>query len=199
MSILDNFKEALGRCTNPNKNTGKMEVMDALKYYYRVMILPMIVSVVLALIFGIFVGSALGGVGSIFGGVVTAVIAVVYFIVLIPIGLLFSAAVLQLFAKMVFGIYKGNYSRTFTAVMFGALPVILFYWLGFIPVLGMLLLVFGLWSIYTTVVSLSKQHNISLGKAFLGWIITAVILAVIEIVLVVVGLQAFGLGNLLHL
>ncbi len=196
MEIFDNFKKALDRCTNPNKNTDKMDVMDAIKYYYKVMILPMIASIVLALIGG---SVALSPIVSGMFGIVNAVFAAVSFLILFPIGMLLSAAVIQLFSKMVFGIFKGNYSKTFTAMMFGTLPVVLFYWLTYIPILGMLILLFAIWSIYVTTVSLSKQQNVSIGKAFLGWLIPTVILAVIELVLMFVMFASLGLAGLMHL
>jgi hypothetical protein len=197
MEIFDNFKKALDRCTNPNKNTDKMDVMDAIKYYYKVMILPMIASIAIALIVGSV--ATLSPISTGAFGIVSAVFAAVSFLILFPIGMLLSAAVIQLFSKMVFGIFKGNYSKTFTAMMFGTLPVVLFYWLTYIPILGMLILLFAIWSIYVTTVSLSKQQNVSIGKAFLGWLIPTVILAVIELVLMFVMFASLGLAGLMHL
>ena len=216
MDIVKDFKDGLDRIIHPNKNRDKMSIEKALRFYYRVMVLPLIVSLVLGFIFGSFYGPmslfSLFGPVSGHGGILSGILSVVYvlliFLVLIPVEIIINAAILQLFSKLIFKIWKGDISKTVTAVMFSELPVVLFYWLLFIPIVKyvviipiiiatilalLITIILELWSIYVLVVSLAVQHNISKLRAFAGWLLPIVILFVVVEVLIIL---VFALGSL---
>ncbi len=196
-NLVEDFKRALDRCLHPEKNTDKMDVVSGIKYYYKVMITPFILSLVLATVLGYFGSNLLPGSGGIVGAVVGLVAVGFYFLILIPVGLLFVAGIIHLFAGLMLHIYKGDYSRTFTGVMFGTLPLILFYWISFIPLVAILYFIIGIWSIYVTVISLAKQHNISNLNAFIGWLISYIIIIIVYVLIIV--LVGFGSLGLMHL
>ena len=200
MDIVKDFKDGLDRIIHPNKNRDKMSIEKAIRFYYRVMVLPLIVSVVLGFIFGSVYGPM--GLFSVFGplsghgGILSGILGVVYvlltFLVLIPVGIIIDAAILHLFSKLIFRIFKGDISKTVTAVMFGELPLVLFYWLLFIPIVKYVVIILALWSIYVLVVSLAVQHNISKLRAFAGWLLPIIILLVVEVLII----SIFALGLL---
>ncbi len=200
MSIISDTKKAFDYVRHPNATGDSYTVKSALKFYYRAMILPMIAALVITLVISSVVGAAfsilgrllgflgLGALGMALGigigiavSIMLTIMVLLSFIVLIPISIIINAAILQFFSKFVFRIWKGDFSKTLAAMMFGTLPIILFLWLAFIPIVGFIMVIFSIWSIVVLIMALSRQHNIGIGRAFIGWLIPYVIVGSIEI------------------
>ncbi len=195
MDFLGYLRFAWDRMLHPGKNTESRSTSESLKLYYKVMIIPMIAAIIVALIVNFTVGlgplASSGTLGLLpsGAGIAAAILGpLLAFVVLIPIGIIVDAAILQFFSKFLFKIWRGDFSKTTAAMTFGTFPIVLFYWLESIPVIGYIILAFSIWSIVVEVISLSRQHKISAGRAFLGWVLPMIIVVVVAIVVVSLGM-----------
>ena len=195
--MFEETKKAWDIIMNPGKATATMSMGKALGFYYRASILPVIVAMVVGFVVGYLAGDLLGstlgslsallssGTGAV-AGLLVAVLAALYLLVFVPVGMVIDAAIYQLFAKMIFKVWKGAFNKTFTAITYGMMPILLFFWLAFIPIVNLLLIAVGLWSIAVFVISLSKQHKVSawraLGGVVLTWVVVGAIALAIEVV-----------------
>lgn len=95
-----------------------------------------------------------------------------------------NAAITHFFGKMVFGLMKKDFKKTYNAAAYAMVPRFLFVW---IPVVGGVIAF--IWGIVTMTYALANQQKISRARALLV-IFIPVIIAVI--ILVAVGLSVFG-------
>ena len=183
------FSSTLCVIVNPRNSYESLGVKQSLIFYYKALPVPLLavflisgVDLVLAK-FGTIAPTfwspslsdsfGAGGSGSIF----TPLFPIAYLLTY-PIFGLFNAAIFQLVSKTIFRIWKGSYAKTFTAIMYGMLPVALFLWILSIPLTNLpvdamtnlLFLAMYLWSAITTIISLAVQHDITKRRAFVGFI-----------------------------
>jgi hypothetical protein len=146
----------------------KLSVSQSLKLYYQIMILPFIAYVLLTLL-GYYLGfnasnaimpsmsiplfTLAAGIG--FG--------IVYLFILLPlISIPINAAIYQVVGKHFLKSWNGDYAKTFSAIMMGTLPLVIFFWLLSVPVVKFLFIaILGIWSLVVLVIALSTQQGIS--------------------------------------
>jgi len=195
--VLGVLKEGIDAALHPSKGTKqKMTVLDALAFYYKFSLIPLILLVVVSLIVVNILPQAATQLSQLgpSGGIFIAVALVFYLWLAIPIGLLVESLLYHIIGK-VLGFFKGTYSDTFTAVVFSALPVIGLVWLIFIPLLGsVIVFVASIWSIYVISVAFSNQHKTTVLNGFLVWLVLFIV-AIILVALVASALQS-ALGTL---
>ena len=92
-------------------------------------------------------------------------------------GTFLGAGWLHIFAKLLRG--KGNYSATYKAIVYADTPSLLFGW---IPIAGAII---SLYSIYLTLVGISKLHEISMARA-IGIIIISVAVIIVPVIIIIV-------------
>ena len=200
MDIATEFKNAygtaIGAMLHPGDATKKtMSVGDALKFYYLLMIIPLILGVIVAAATGSHVSSnPLLGTAV---GTMMIILMLLIYIVIIPVGIIVDSGIYHLIIKSLFKMYKQNYNAAFTAFTYGMIPVILVYWLLSVPLLGMvLIIIFGLWALIVEIIAISNQLSMSRLKAFGTILLDGIVVGIIMYVVVaVVGLAAlFSLG-----
>ncbi|HUY70190.1 MAG TPA: hypothetical protein VMV00_01315 [Candidatus Baltobacteraceae bacterium] len=213
MDIVGAFKEAVHGALHPRENTAKRSVRESLLLYYNAAIIPLIIAIAIGVVGYFAVGNAIAATTTpgfafyrIFAslGVVGIAVALpaLEMLVFMPLSILIGSAIYQLFAKRLLKMWPGDYSNTVAATTFGAMPGVLLFGLTEIGVLStsysffiIATAVVALWSIIVTVVSISAQHKISVGKAFGGWLVSIVLLWIIAVVITVVAVTlAFSLG-----
>ncbi|MFQ5970626.1 MAG: YIP1 family protein [Nitrososphaerales archaeon] len=91
---------------------------------------------------------------------------------------------MHIFAKLFRG--KGDYSATYKANVYASTPSLLFGW---VPIAGIAV---ELYSLYLTILGLSKLHEVSMARAF-GMIITSIIIIFVPVIAVIVALISSGL------
>lgn len=171
----------------------RMSVGDALKFYYQNTVIPAIIFIIIGaamILLGVSTyGSTLfGGNAAFLAGIGAAaiVMGLMYFWILVPISIFINAFIYQLVGYNLLRIFDKNYDRSFAAVMFAELPMMLLYWVVAIPVVGIVaLVVLSVWSIVVLIVSLASQHKIKrtdavvaiLAAMLLVFALTAVIFA----------------------
>jgi len=200
VSIMDDVKRAFDVMLHPGKATKKgMSIGEALKFYYMVMIIP--------LILGVIVSLALNT-SDIITGVASAAYVIAVLVVGFPIGILVNAGIYHAIIGKLFKMYKGGYPKAVTAFTFGAMPSVLIYWLtgplgagaAFLRVFGtvgaitgisyaidmVLSAIFGVWAVVVLIIALSNQMIMSRLKAFGTWLLMAFIVGVIVGVIVMI-------------
>lgn len=172
------FFESIAAMASENRN-------EAFRYYAIVSLVSLVGQIIVGLATGensfqlmsqLFGGRSPSGPSSgIFAGGAIAGAIVLYFL-----GLLFtfvSAAILHVSTKIVTG--KGNYNASYDALAYGTTPSLLFGWIPFVGVIA------WLYSIYVTMVGLSRLHKIGMGRALLAILLPVVIVLIIAIILTV--------------
>ncbi len=181
-----------------------MEVRQALAFYYKAALVPLIISVIIAAPFGLLAGTLINsfthelistsGYTNIINMAVAVGFVLLYILVLLPLSILVNAAIYHLFANNLFHIWSKPYSNTMTAVLYSVLPVSVipilpFIWL-FMPGLksisailvavGILLFIaLGIWEFIVLIISMARQQGVSGWRAFAGILISIVIFGII--------------------
>jgi len=185
MIIVDELKEGFNIMLHPKSATQKeRKIGEALAFYYKLSIIPLILDIILALAVpsasatGLFTGFLSGLL--VIGGILAL-------LVVIPISLFVTAFLYHIFGKL-FKVFSNPYSNTFTATVYGIVPTILFYWLSPIPLGSFVLIIFEIWAFIVTILAIANQQKTSALKAF------AVIITPIVIILLIVAGALFSLG-----
>ena len=181
MDIIGDFKAGMNAALHPSSNTQNMDLGQAIGFYYKASILPAILAIIIDGIIAYLVNPSLiiSTIGEIIG----------FLWILIPIGIIISAAVFQFFDKILLKIFKGDISKTATAVMFEEMPLLVLAFLYFLPfnsptsfmyyIKEIFELIIGIWGIIVLTVSFKEQQNVSTGKAILAWLAPGIIIGVI--------------------
>lgn len=199
--IVDDLKNAFDVILHPTTYSYKnMSLGEGIIKFYKVMLIPMILLMIISALFISSIASSGGLFGSIFGAATIGIVIIsilIDYIIVIPIGLIISAAVIQLIAGSLLKWYKGGFGATFGGLIYGIFPSLLLTWLTPIPILGAIIsIIIFFWVIVVETFALSKLHNISAMKAFGGLVITGIIIFVIVIIIALI-LGAALLGALL--
>ncbi|MGC8671839.1 MAG: hypothetical protein ACP5TJ_03025 [Candidatus Micrarchaeia archaeon] len=180
----------------------RMDIMSSLKFYYEIGIVGMLAYV--------FVGVGLLALGisllpytyfipmqahflaySVFLPYYLVVFAgLLVFLVLFPVSIAVNAFLYQLVGKYLLKSWAGDYSRTFAAVTFSYMPVVLFFWLMAVPFLKVLIAVLAIWQIAVLIIALSEQQRTTRQAAFVAWLATLVLVALFAFLIMAFVLQA---------
>lgn len=194
--LFDDFKNGLGIIFHPDReaniNLGLKEVFVT---YYKFSMVPIILTVVAALIISISLPEIFATVPSsqLIGGseALTAFSTItanslIIILLLIPVVLLVIAGMLHAIGKLL-RMLEGSFARTFTAVVYAEFASLLFWFVNLFGAFGNTFGAFGgivylialIYGVYVLVVGLSKQHKTSTTNAFVVGLIVFVLLAVV--------------------
>ena len=185
------YSTAINAMLHPGKMTRKtMSVGDALKFYYVLMIIPMVLGVIMSAAIGSHVSS-----NPLFGGLAGAMLIILMlliYLVIIPINIIIASGFYHLIIKRLFKMYTRNYDAAFTAFTYGIIPIALVYWLLPVPVLGFALIaIFSLWTLILEIIAISNQLSMSRLKAFGTLLLEGVVMSIIIYAVIAVGMAAF--------
>jgi len=182
------YKNAIEVMIHPGLATKtQMGIADALKFYYTIALIPMLFGVLLSLIFGSH-------------HILFALVVVALYLVFFPIGAFINSGIYHIIIKNLFDVYKQEYSAAFLAYIYSLVPVVFFFWVFPIYILGIVLIAVSfLWSFIVLMIAISNLLSMSrlkaLGTILLSDIIFYLILYVIAII--ILGVFVFvGLFNL---
>ncbi len=195
---IDQIKQTLDIMMHPANATKKeYTIGQSITWYYKLAIVPLIISAIGALVLGSALGAlfsmipSLAGLGL--GGAIAGlavVFVILYFVILAPIGLFVDAAILHFFGKFVFRQFKSDYAHTFAGLVYGISPEILFFWLVFIPIIGWIIYaVVAIWALIVYIFALSNQQKTSklsvigvlVGTVIIIWVIEVIILLALRL------------------
>jgi hypothetical protein len=190
-----NIISAIDIIIHPTNYPERKGIKETLVFYYSILPIPILV---LALVSALDLGMAYKGVsaptfwssslqnstgsGSV-GSIYTPIIPFTYLITYPIVGFI-NAGVFHFLSKKVFKIWSGNYNQTFTAVIFGFIPVTLFLWVLSLPllnlpvdsVINLVFLAIHIWNAVITIKSFQIQHSISLQRAVTGYLVGMVVI-----------------------
>lgn len=186
MTFKDQFALAYKVMFQPDKTTRTDRPLgDMLKFYYKILAIPLIAFIALELI---FYGYGLSAISS------TIVLAAIIIgvIVFMLIGNLIAffvwAVIIHIFGAILRQ-FKRSFDNTLTGVIYGAVPATLFIWTLAIPVWGRLIFaLFCIWGFIITIIATANQQKIS-KWASLGVFVAIAIVAVV--LLIIFGYLAF--------
>jgi len=192
MTYVDDLKKGFAAVFSPVEGTRNgMDVIKALRFYYEFSLLPFIAFIIVASImahFGAIMPSYVPFLSMLlynpaFAEIAVIISAIVLFWIVTPIGFFINAAIYQVVGYNFLHAWKGDYAKTFSAVMFGSLPLLLFYWLVPVPILGVLaLMVFAVWDIIVLVIALSNLQKLS-RLAAIGVIFVSVAIVLVAVMI----------------
>ncbi len=182
MGFVDRLKKGFSLLFNPSRDAkGNYSIGKSLKFYYSVAVLAAIFAAIVftaAHFAGVpvasnpFLSGAFGASASIYIGLLF--IALMLF-VLVPIGMFIDAALYHLVGKFFLNTFKGAYEKTFAAVTAATAPIMLLFWLLYIPIVGMAFAVLiGIWELVLVVIALSVQHRTTRVNAVVVMLVTLV-------------------------
>ncbi len=173
MLFIDEISEQISIMLHPGINIKSRSIVDALKYYYILSFVPLILSMLLIWIVSV---------GSTFDIMGLAPL-VLFLWVIIPIILLINATILQLIGEKLLA-FKGKYADTFAVQIYASCAVTLFLWLvevGFSEGLAL----FWFWSLAVQTIRLSKLQKtgrlttfaITIFITMVEWAVTLILLS----------------------
>lgn len=201
MSYLEELRFFWDLVWHPGKaSKRKLDLGGAVKLYYKVALLPFIAYVVLgaiAVMLGITAAAispgsmfhSLGGFAKSLAYGFVLIRAIFLFFIALPLSIAVDALLYQLVGKWFLNAWKGNYEKTFSALVFALFPLLLLLWLSVIPFLSSIFIILApIWSIVVLVIALSAQQNITRLNAVLVIILKLIL---IFVVLLLIGLSVF--------
>jgi hypothetical protein len=188
MILIDQTKEQIGVMLHPSEKINGRSISASMAYYYKVAIIPLILTVILSLVFHSnylsSISPKLAGLGL--------VLIIILFVLLVPLGILINAGILHIIGKL-FNVFKGSYADSVAAVTYASCTFTVAYWLTSIPILGILIvIIFAIWEFIILVIGLAKLHQTSWPMALMIILIPVIILCIITVVLVFFALGLFG-------
>lgn len=183
MDIIETAKGFLLQPVQAFQKARRIELGDAIKYFIILLIINAILTVIVDLIMGSAILSAINqtmgqfGMGEIFlaetiGVAIGAIVLVIVSLIMVFI----IGGWLHLFVYLLGG--KKGYLETVKALIFGSTPYML---IGWIPLIGVI--IGGIWSLILSILGIRELHQISTGRAA-GAVILAAIIIVIIIALI---------------
>jgi hypothetical protein len=193
VAYIDYLRFWMNVLVHPGKATKRtLGMKAALKLYYSLSIIPIVLGLMVVYAvggFNPFSTSSPGMFGlypSLLGAPATYRLEVgmgymlLFFLVLMPLDILINSGVYHLLMGKLFKFYKKEYAAVFTAALYGALPVLLAYWLYPAGFLGLAIIgIFALWGLIVEIIAFSNQLGMSRFKAFCTFLLYAVIVVVV--------------------
>ncbi len=202
MIFVDETKKAIDIILLKDKNPKAMSVGEALVFYYKASLIPLILAAIVGTIFGTVLGGKLVTFASLFShsailsgllGLLTTGLAVlviisviILFWIIIPIGFLIDAIIYHIFGKLLRQ-FKQGYNATLSATVYASMVSVVLFFLFGIPILGALIgIIASVWGMVSTIVWLARFQKIS-------WVMSLVVILVTWIVLFILIFLIFGI------
>ena len=127
------------------------------------------------------------------GAVVAVFLADILFVLVVPvIGIFVDSLIYHLIGKSFLKEFKRPWERTFSGVMYGALPALALYWLLFIPIFGLVILgIVTVWGFLNGIIALANQQRIDRLHAFGVYLVTLFVILLIALIFSSVAITGF--------
>lgn len=190
---------------HPGKSTKRaFEVDEALKLYYRLAIIPLVLGLIVTYASGGFVSSsmlsmmfkavypALLSASGTYALAISMVYMLLFFLAITPLSMLINSWLYHMIVGKLFKIYNKKYAKVFTGAFYGALPTTLVYWLFPLGAIGGAIIgIAGLWGFIVEIIAYSNQLGMSRIKSLLTFVLYWIVAAVVIGVLFVLGAFVF--------
>lgn len=186
MLFVDEIRTGINIMLHPTAATkGSKDIGGIFTYYYKLSFIPLVLMIIVMLALASLVGGimnkipAIGGAFAALGILGAIVLPIAILWVFMPIGFLVSAGLLQIFGKLSKQ-FKADYAKTLNAVIYGAVPSVLFYWIFFVPLLGGAVnIIMSIWGLIVLIIALANQQRMGSFAALGVIILTAIVVGII--------------------
>ena len=192
MELRERLEDGINVALHPEKATSvRRGVFDALEFYYYASAVPMIAGAAAVVLLGVAIFgfsyfffssmpfySIIAGAGMVVFVLALLALFVAYMWILVPLSFFINAAIFQFFGRYVFRQFKREYSRTYSAIVYGSMPQTLLVFLLAIPFVNLMV---WLWGFVVLIVALSNQQKVSKARAFAVVMGSAVLLVLIAL------------------
>ncbi len=180
MIFLDQMREGLNIMLHPTKASYKSHsIGGALGFYYKFSLIPL----VLYIIFSLFSAYP----------IISALIGIIIILIAAPIGFFIGSAFYHGFGSL-FGVFKKPYQNTFSAMVYGVIPSIMFIWLLPIPILDIISIIFDIWAFIVMIFALARLQNVEALTAFGVIVATGIIIGAIIFIILLLFAAVFTLA-----
>ena len=127
-------------------------------------------------------------------GIIGAVfLADILFLLVTPvIGIFIDSLIYHIIGRSFLKEFKRPWAKTFTGVMYGALPALSFFWLLFIPVIGVVFLgIIAVWGFLNGIIAIANQQRIDRLQAFGVYLVTLFIILLLALIFSSAALTSF--------
>lgn len=183
MDFVDKVKGFLLEPSNTLYNSREDPLIEALKYYFILVLIYSVLEALIRIFFGELIVSMMGkyvmfsGLPPNFAGMEEIIIESIYYIIYAIPGIFISGVFLH------FGVYlaggKKGLNQTIKALVYTSTPSLL---LGWIPVIN---IVAGMWSLVLNIIGIREFHEISTERAILAMLIPLTIILLLAAILIV--------------
>lgn len=205
---LKDFVSGYGILIKPRKEVSKKRsVKESLMFYYANSIIPFVLFALASLLLSSYVPQLalyytwlhipITGTFST-DAVLTGVLI---FFIAVPLGIAVDAALYQLVGKKIMNSFKGNYSQTFSAATYAAMPFLAFGWLLSLPFIEFpIIYIIAAWELALFVIALGAQQKIMGSEAFFVFLMTLVlvVLVVFAVAAIVNAVQSYIMFSSLY-
>jgi hypothetical protein len=189
-AIMQSFYRSIGYILQPTRFTNQLSIRETLALYYKFLPIPIILILIVGMI-GLLLAkqgysyatfwspqltSATGFASS--GSAYTTLFALICLSALMLTAFI-NAAIYHVVGKFVVRTWRGSFSKTFTAVVLGMLPVALLLFILSLPlanpptraVINSLFTIMYVWGGIVTWLSLATQHDTNKWRTLISYII----------------------------
>lgn len=209
MVIVEEINKASNIMQNPGRATTKvMKWGDAFAYYYKLTIVPLILYIIIASVFVTLFGNAFGqgfnyaltritsivsptsvqliptnsqlatSIVSAFGIYSAIAYPLIFLWILLPIAMIIFAVFYQGVGAF-FGTATKNFNATVSAIVYGISPMVLFYWLLAIALVGpAIYAILIVWALIVLIAALANLHKTTRLRAFVSLVLAGLFLFV---------------------
>ena len=200
MIVIDELKEAVNIMLHPGTATQKeRSIPAAVAFYYKVLVVPFILYIILALAIPEPTVSSSFIPSPFFTTILmliltpfTVVTGVLASLIVLPLGLLVVAFLCHIIGKLL-KVFNNPYSYTFTATVYSMVPYLLLVWLlvftnivnpMLIVGIAIIFFILAIWEIIILIIAFANQQKTSKLRAFAVWLVTGIVIAIIYLALV---------------
>jgi hypothetical protein len=177
MIFVDQMKEGLNIMLHPTEaNYESHGIGGSLTFYYKLSLIPLILYIIFSTLSTNPLFSMLRGIISIW--------------VVAPIGFFIASLLYHAIGKL-FKAFKNPYQNTFSAMVYGVIPSIMFIWIQPIPIINLLVIIFEIWAFIVMVFALAKLQSTKPLTAF-GIIIATFVVIIILVAIFAIALMPLG-------
>lgn len=217
-------RDAYGSLIHPGRNTNvNLSLGGALKLFYKAAIIPFILFVIVGTIVymsGVYscpsvpanipvtrscgltglqlFGGSIGTLAQFTGVPIAAfIVGILVIFLAVPFGILVDSALFHLIGKVFLNTFNNDYEKSFSAVMFGTMPAVVFYWILLVPIAKLVFLpIMVVWQIIVLTIALANQQKITRLQSFAVILSTSVIVtAVVMLALMFAILGVYNAAN----
>lgn len=176
MIILDDLNRAFNVLFKTRTATFRvMKIPESFAFFYKYSLLPLILVIIMSYALNYNIIGRIAGITN-YGPIAESLVLLW---ILVPIGIFVFSIFIYIIGKIL-KMASGEFSKTMSAAVYGAVPFTIFSWLTSILAIHLIVAgVLALWGFAILVVALSEQHGVRILQALIVSLVSLIVLALI--------------------